>query len=32
VIVLYDEAKSEYAYGPGRGLPDTKVGMSIQAM
>ena len=25
MIVLHDGAKREYAYGPARGLPDTKV-------
>ena len=26
MLVLHDDAKREYAYGPARGLPDTKVG------
>jgi phosphoglycolate phosphatase-like HAD superfamily hydrolase len=26
MIVLHDDAKREYAYGPAQGLPDTKVG------
>jgi phosphoglycolate phosphatase-like HAD superfamily hydrolase len=26
VLVLHDDAQREYAYGPARGLPDTKVG------
>jgi hypothetical protein len=32
VIVLHDHAKREYAYGPARGLPDTKVGTFTQAL
>jgi hypothetical protein len=32
VIVLHDDAKREYAYGPARGLPDTRVGTFIQAL
>jgi hypothetical protein len=30
--VLHDDAEREYAYGPARGLPDTKVGTFSQAM
>ena len=26
MLVLHDDAKREYAYGPANGLPDTKVG------
>jgi hypothetical protein len=26
MLVLHDDAQREYAYGPARGLPDTKVG------
>jgi len=32
VIVLHDDAKREYAYGPAQGLPDTKVGAFTQAL
>jgi hypothetical protein len=32
MIVLHDDAKREYAYGPARGLPDTKVGMFPQSL
>ncbi len=32
MIVLHDDAKREYAYGPARGLPDTKVGTFPQAL
>ena len=32
MIVLYDDAKREYAYGPAQGLPDTKVGTFTQAL
>ena len=28
MLVLHDDAKREYAYGPAQGLPDTKVGPS----
>lgn len=30
VLVLHDDAKREYAYGPAEGLPDTKVGTFSQ--
>ena len=30
MIVLHDDAKREYAYGPAQGLPDTKVGTFTQ--
>jgi hypothetical protein len=32
VVVMHDDAKREYAYGPAQGLPDTKVGTLSQAM
>jgi phosphoglycolate phosphatase-like HAD superfamily hydrolase len=32
MLVLHDDAKREYAYGPARGLPDTKVGAFPQAL
>ncbi len=32
MLVLHDDAKREYAYGPARGLPDTKVGALTQAL
>ncbi len=32
VLVLHDDAEREYAYGPARGLPDTKVGTFTQAL
>jgi len=32
MIVLHDDAKREYAYGPALGLPDTKVGRFTQAL
>jgi phosphoglycolate phosphatase-like HAD superfamily hydrolase len=31
-IVLHDDTKREYAYGPAQGLPDTKVGTFTQAL
>ena len=30
--MLHDDAKREYAYGPAKGLPDTKVGAFSQAL
>jgi hypothetical protein len=30
MLVLHDDAKREYAYGPATGLPDTKVGTFTQ--
>jgi hypothetical protein len=30
MLVLHDDAKREYAYGPAEGLPDTKVGTLTQ--
>jgi phosphoserine phosphatase len=32
MLVHHDDAKREYAYGPGGGLPDTKVGMFSAAL
>jgi phosphoglycolate phosphatase-like HAD superfamily hydrolase len=32
MLVLHDDAKREYAYGPARGLPDTKVGTFTSAL
>jgi len=32
MIVLHDDAKREYAYGPARGLPETRVGTFPQAL
>jgi phosphoglycolate phosphatase-like HAD superfamily hydrolase len=32
MLVLHDDAAREYAYGPARGLPDTKVGRFSQAL
>jgi phosphoglycolate phosphatase-like HAD superfamily hydrolase len=32
MIVLHDDAKREYAYGPAQGLPDTKVGTFPQTL
>jgi hypothetical protein len=32
MLVLHDEAEREYAYGPARVLPDTKVGTFTQAL
>src|SRR5262249_28313519 len=32
MLVLHDDAKREYAYGPARGLPETKVGEFTQAL
>src|SRR5437773_2363718 len=32
MLVLHDDAKREYAYGPARGLPDTKVGTFTQTL
>src|SRR6266536_1698673 len=31
MLVLHDDAKREYAYGPAQGLPETKVGAFTQA-
>jgi haloacid dehalogenase-like hydrolase len=32
MLVLHDDAKREYAYGPALGLPDSKVGTFTQAL
>ncbi|MBI5578881.1 MAG: haloacid dehalogenase-like hydrolase [Deltaproteobacteria bacterium] len=32
MLVLHDDAKREYAYGPAQGLPETKVGAFPQAL
>ena len=32
MLVLHDDAKREYAYGPARGLPDSRVGTFPQAL
>jgi len=32
MLVLHDDAKREYAYGPAEGLPDTKVGAFTQEL
>jgi phosphoglycolate phosphatase-like HAD superfamily hydrolase len=32
MLVLHDDAEREYAYGPARGLPDTRVGTFTQAL
>lgn len=32
MLVLHDDAKREYAYGPATGLPDSKVGTLTQAL
>lgn len=32
MLVLHDDAKREYAYGPARGLPDTHVGTFSEAL
>jgi len=32
MLVLHDDAKREYAYGPAQGLPDTTVGTFTQAL
>ena len=32
MLVLHDDGQREYAYGPARGLPDTKVGTFTQAL
>ena len=32
MILLHDDAKREYAYGPAQGLPDTKVGTFTQTL
>jgi hypothetical protein len=32
MLVLHDDAEREYAYGPAKGLPDTKIGTFPQAL
>ena len=32
MLVLHDDAKREYGYGPAQGLPDTKVGTFTQEL
>jgi phosphoserine phosphatase len=32
MLVLHDDAEREYAYGPARGLPNTKIGTFTQAL
>jgi hypothetical protein len=32
MLLLHDDGKREYAYGPAKGLPDTKVGAFTQAL
>ena len=32
MLVLHDDAKREYAYGPAQQLPDSKVGTFTQAL
>lgn len=32
MLVLHDDAKREFAYGPADGLPDTKLGTFPQAL
>jgi phosphoglycolate phosphatase-like HAD superfamily hydrolase len=32
MLVLHDDAKREYAYGPAQGLPDTKIGTLTQTL
>jgi phosphoglycolate phosphatase-like HAD superfamily hydrolase len=32
MLVMHDDAKREYAYGPAQGLPDTKVGAFTQTL
>jgi hypothetical protein len=32
LLVLHDDAKREYAYGPAQGLPATKVGIFTQEL
>ena len=32
MLVLHDDAKREYAYGPAQGLPATKVGTFTQGL
>jgi hypothetical protein len=32
MLVMHDDAKREFAYGPAQGLPDSKVGTFTQAL
>ena len=32
ILVPHDDTQSEYAYGPARGLPDTKMGAFTQGL
>jgi hypothetical protein len=32
MLVLHDDAKREYAYGPAQGLPDSTIGTFTQAL
>jgi hypothetical protein len=32
MLLLHDDARREYAYGPAQGLPDTRVGTFTQAL
>ena len=32
MLVMHDDAKREYAYGPAQGLPPSKVGTFTQAL
>jgi hypothetical protein len=32
MLILHDDVQREYAYGPARGLPETKVGAFSQAL
>ena len=32
MLVLHDDAKREYAYGPAQGLPDTEFGTFTEAL
>jgi hypothetical protein len=32
MLVLHDDGQREYAYGPARGLPDSKIGTFTQAL
>ena len=32
MLVLHDDARREYAYGPAQGLPDTKIGAFTPAL
>jgi hypothetical protein len=32
MLVLHDDSKREYAYGPAEGLPDSKIGTLSQAL